>query len=405
MKSRIKTIWRNILRISICLVALLIVVQGVTLYDHVALNDGRPDVVGRVIDDGDPVLVQLADSEVRSIPRSEIIADEDGTLSIDYGFLSAWSNSQKLFLLIALLLHFPVIFPQALRFRWMLAAQDITMGYWECLKLSFAGNFLNFATPLGSNAGDVFKAYFTSLHTEHKTEVVATVILDRMVGLVSLLIVVGLITTFCPADSRLAMFRPYVLSAFAVCIVSAIIYCSPVLRRNLVPQSLLTKLPMLVHLQRMDKAARNLISKPATIFSAIMITIFLQALAMCAYCTVAMAMALESPLDRIFEFSAYFYTGVVVQALPGPPQGLGTVELTYRYFFAAFGSPSQIVCMALAIRVIVLVCALPGLVVTLTGSYKPSEMSSLDDALDQVSDVESVVDTSDRTAELTQFGP
>ncbi len=404
MKSRKKTILRNILRISICLVALWIVVQGVTLYDHIALKDGRSDVVGRVIDDGDPVLVQLGDAGVQSIPRNEIQTDEDGALSIEYGFLSAWSNSQKLFLLIALLIHFPVIFPQALRFRWMLAAQDITMGYWECLKLSFAGNFLNFATPLGSNAGDVFKAYFTSLHTKHKTEVVATVILDRVVGLVSLLIVVGLITTFCPADSQLAMFRPYILTAFVVGAVATIVYFSPVLRRNLLPQSLLSKIPMLAHLQRMDKAARTLISKPGTVLSAIMITIILQGLAMCAYCTVAMAMTLDAPLDRILEFFAYFYTGVVVQALPGPPQGLGTVELTYRYFFAAFGSPSQIVCMALAIRVIVLICALPGLLVTLTGSYKPSDVTNLDDTLDQVSDVESTLNDSKLSAEMTPSG-
>jgi uncharacterized membrane protein YbhN (UPF0104 family) len=105
-------------------------------------------------------------------------------------------------------------------------------------------------------------------------------------------------------------------------------------------------------------------------------------MALAAYFVVAIALALDAHAGNVLEYFAYFYTGTVVQALPGPPQGLGTVELTYRYFFAAFGSPSQIVCMAFAIRVVVLVCALPGLLVTLTGSYRPKEASAFDIALE-----------------------
>ena len=176
------------------------------------------------------------------------------------------------------------------------------------------------------------------------------------------------------------------LTAVIFGIVAIIIYLLPILRRRFVPQTLLAKLPMYDQLQRMDRATRTLASKPATILAAVGITVFLQALAICAYCIVALALTIEAPLNRIHEFFAYFYTGVVVQALPGPPQGLGTVELTFRYLFADYGSPSQIICMALAIRVIVLVCALPGLFVTLTGSYKPSEVSNLDEAMELISD-------------------
>jgi len=52
--------------------------------------------------------------------------------------------------------------------------------------------------------------------------------------------------------------------------------------------------------------------------------------------------------------------------------------LTYCYFFDAFGSQPQIICMAFAIRVVVLICALPGLLVTLTGSYRPKEAAAFD---------------------------
>ena len=168
MVDQHKKRWRNVLRITVCVAALWIVAQGVTLQDHIQLKDGSPEVVGRIIEEDESIRIQLVDGVEKSFLRSEIAEAQDGSLMIAYGFLSAWSNSHKYLLLLALFIHFPVVFPQAFRFRLMLAAQKIRMGYWECLKLSFAGNFLNFATPLGSNAGDVFKAYFTSLHTDHK---------------------------------------------------------------------------------------------------------------------------------------------------------------------------------------------------------------------------------------------
>jgi uncharacterized membrane protein YbhN (UPF0104 family) len=102
-----------------------------------------------------------------------------------------------------------------------------------------------------------------------------------------------------------------------------------------------------------------------------------------AYFTVAVALGLRADITNIQEYYAYFYTGTLIQALPGPPQGLGTVELAYRYFLAPFGSPSQIVCVAFAIRLVALTCALPGLLVTLTGSYKPRDAAALQAALDQ----------------------
>jgi len=370
MTPRMRKRLFDALRIVVCVVALWIVVRGVTIRDHVMLVDGT-DLVGDVIRDGDTVEIRIVNGETRVVARADLAKDEDGSAKIAFGLRTAWRNSKKSLLLLAVLIHFPVVFPQALRFQWLLAAQDITVGYWECVKLSFAGNFLNFATPFGSHAGDVFKAYFASLHTEHKTEAVTTVILDRFIGLGSLLLVVAAITAFSPSHSRLAVLRPYMFGMIGIGAVVAFAYLSPAVRRRWVNVAWLNRVPMFHQLQRVDKAARTLVSRKGTLVAAILITIGLQAMALAAYFVVAIALALDAHAGNVLEYFAYFYTGTLVQTLPGPPQGLGTVELTYRYFFAAFGSPSQIVCMAFAIRMVALVCALPGLLVTLTGSYRP----------------------------------
>jgi len=381
MTPRIRKRLFDALRIVVCVAALWIVIRGVTIRDHVTLLDGT-ELVGDVTRDADTVDLRLVNGETRTVSRAEIAVDEDGTARITFGLRSAWRNSTKGLLLLAVLIHFPVVFPQALRFQWLLAVQDITVGYWECVKLSFAGNFLNFATPFGSHAGDVFKAYFASLHTEHKTEAVTTVLLDRFIGLGSLLLVVAAITTFSPAQSRLAVLRPYMFGMIGIGAVVAVAYLSPALRRRWVNVPWLSRLPMLHQLKRVDRAARTLISRRGTLIAAVLITIGLQATALAAYFVVAIALAMYANAGNVLEYYAYFYTGTLVQTLPGPPQGLGTVELTYRYFFAAFGSPSQIVCMAFAIRIVALICALPGLLVTLTGSYRPKQSTEFDVVLE-----------------------
>ena len=73
----------------------------------------------------------------------------------------------------------PVPLIQSLRFQLMLRAQEIELTYWESVKISLGGNFLNFVFLIGSTAGDVFKAYCTTLHTERKTEAVTTILFDR----------------------------------------------------------------------------------------------------------------------------------------------------------------------------------------------------------------------------------
>jgi len=373
--------WFNALRVLVCIAALWLVIQGVTYHDHVLLADGRTELVGDVLTHGETIEVNLRDGGTRTLARSEIAADPDGAPRIEYGLRTSWKNSRKSFLFLALLIHFPVLFPQALRFRWLLGAQRITVGYWECIKLSLAGNFLNFATPFGSNAGDVFKAYFVSLHTEHKTEAVTTVVLDRVIGLGSLLLVVVAITLLSPSGTQLASLRPYMLGLLGAGGVGAAIYFSPRVRRRWSSAAWLSRIPMFEQLQRVDRATRTLAGHIPTVVLSVLITIFLQLLALTAYFCVAVAVGMDARADNALEYIAYFYTGVLVQALPGPPQGLGTVELTYRYFFAPFGGASQIVCMAFAIRLVALICALPGLLVTATGAYRPKGIPDLENPL------------------------
>ncbi len=119
----------NVIRVSICVAALWLVIQGVTLNDHVTLADGRGELIGTVALQDESVEVIDLDGQTHALALSEVAVDERGAAMIAFGLRSAWRDSNKLLLLLAVALHFPVVFPQALRFRWLLSAQGIHLGY------------------------------------------------------------------------------------------------------------------------------------------------------------------------------------------------------------------------------------------------------------------------------------
>lgn len=379
MTKRQKTWLRNGVRLGVCALAVWIVSRSITLSDRVMLRDPPGGALeGRVTAEAeDFVELELADGSTRRIDATNIARGEDDERRISYGLITAWNESRGGFLLLSLGVFLGVPFLQAARIKWLLAAQDIPIGLWESIKVTFAGNFLNFAAPLGATGGDVFKAYYFSLHTTHKTEAVTSVFLDRIIGLGSLVLVVAVFALLAPADSALSDFRAFTLGFLALAVVGVLAYPSPRLRAWFLRPRLVARIPMGDQIRRIDRTARALLAKPVVLLGAVGYTILLQGVAMASYCVVAVAMNMAITFPDVPEYYAYYATGAIVQALPGPPQGLGTVELVYSFFFKPFGSPSQIVCMALAIRVIALVASMPGLLVTLTGAYKPPDEAAL----------------------------
>lgn len=91
-------------------------------------------------------------------------------------------------------------------YRWYLLvrALELPFRFRDALRLGFLGYLLNFVS-LGSVGGDLFKAVFLAREQHgHRTEAVATVILDRLLGLYCLLLVgsAGALFVELPASVR-----------------------------------------------------------------------------------------------------------------------------------------------------------------------------------------------------------
>jgi hypothetical protein len=257
---------------------------------------------------------------------------------------------------------------QSIRFVWMLKAQDITISYWESLKLSYTGNFFNNFVPAGAVGGDVVKAYYVAQHTDQKTEAVTAVLLDRAVGLLSLALFAagGLALRFDDKTRAVTLWLAVLLSALAF---GAAIVFSRRLRSLFRLEEIAARLPLAAQVQRIGRATLRLREHKSITLAALLSTFVLQAFVLVSGGVAAIGLGMKPDMVAYF---AYLSIALIVAAIPISPGGLGTMEATMAVFLVdEFGVFGQVILLALTIRAIQLFWALPGGVAYLTGACRP----------------------------------
>ncbi len=357
------------LRLAVCAGALAWVLSNVVYHDYVTLDDGRRL---RVVDVASDEIAALAEDGSRiAIPCGEGGCERDARLT--RGLKTTWQGADKSLLVICCLVFAPVSLIQSWRFQLMLRAQEIPISFWESCKLCYAGNFLNFVTALGSTGGDVFKMYYASLHTERKTEAVVTVFLDRVVGLFGLVFLVACALVMRMGDSKLGVLAFGVAVIAAGGLLAGAVLFSDRVRSLIRPQHVLARLPFAAHFQRAESATRRLGQHKGLVMLALGLTVLLQGIAMTAFIFAALALGMRGDAAAICDYYAYFPAGLVVAAIPISFMGLGTMEAFFKHaLMGTHGSLSALLCLAMIVRLVTLLWALPGVIVTLTGAYRPS---------------------------------
>ncbi len=109
-------------------------------------------------------------------------------------------------------------------YRWhlLLKVQGLHLRIWDLIRLTLIGNFFNMALP-GAVSGDLVKMIYVAKHTEKKrAEAVLTVILDRALGLIGLLVLAAIMVLFyLPFLLELKQeYRPIQIAALMVCVAS-----------------------------------------------------------------------------------------------------------------------------------------------------------------------------------------
>lgn len=377
------------LRMALCAAAVLYLWSAVPWFDRVTPIESKKSL--RLIEDrsgSGEMVIRDADGKDRTVPVSALKqVEEGGPPEIIYGVRSVLSRIDTNQALFAILLFLPVPFLSAMRLVWMLAVQEVRLTFWESTKLTFAGNFFNFAMP-GTVGGDLIKAYYVTRYTHHKVEAVTTVFLDRVIGLLGLMFLAS--ATFVFAWGQIEWdhgFRNWVAGLFGLIwlglAIGVIFVFSARLRHMLRLPQLAALLPAGEQLLRIGRATVKMRQHKLFVALSLIVTVILQLL------VVISAFVMSRALQMQGSFALYFICvpiGFLIGSIPiSPPQAFGVMEAAYVQFFAYGGlnAKSVAVVFALANRLIQLVWALPGVLVPLLGAHRPSR-----DELDQITHVD-----------------
>jgi uncharacterized protein (TIRG00374 family) len=272
-------------------------------------------------------------------------------------------------------LIFPVTFlVTSIRWNALLKALDIRLTQARTFVLNMVGAFYN-TFMLGVTGGDVLKAYYASKQTRHRMGAVLSVFVDRVIGLLSLVIMGGIMATLQyftsehrddPASLaclRIALGSAAVVFAF---LLAVLLFQDPV-RRAIGLDSLPRRLPFQKHIGQAIDVINIYRSRPLLIVGAIVFTFPVHITVVVSALFAGKAFLL--PLPMLYYFVAVPVI-VLSGALPISPQGAGVMEFFAIQLTKQYGTTvSQAFALTMSIRIVQMLWNLTGGFFVLRGGY------------------------------------
>lgn len=360
-KPKRKQFWWNLLRWGVTLGAVAYVFSQITWKDRLLIP--APDGKGQVAvwgwvrpgPDGNEVLV--ADDGARhAIP---VNLRDDRFVP---GFWTLLKGLDRTLLLIAIMVYPVGIFLLAWRWQLLLKTHGLDPGYMEALRLNWIGLFTSFVLP-GSNGGDLVKGYCIYRRSPGKRlAAVMTVFLDRVVGLVSLMLI-GTVAILLQADApelrQASMATEWILAAV---LVGGLVFFSGRLRKLLRVSEIVERLPFPGKIKEVDDSVFHYRHHIPLLFGNVAISFVIHACTI--WCIYLLGQSLGLKVPMIYYFAALpviFTVGAVAPSIGG----LGVVEGMFQYFFTQQGATtSSAVALCIVYRLMVLISTLPGAVFT-----------------------------------------
>jgi len=327
----------------------------------------------------------IHNAPARTISPAQVI----GPWSVDVpyplterGLLPMLRGANPLYLWLAVAIYPITLIITALRWYELLKIVGIRMGAGKAFVVTMVGAFYNTFMP-GSTGGDVLKAWYAAkLAPDKRTRAVVSVIVDRAVGLLALIILGGAMAGYLAWSARhgaaAAQANELVaqkclqvaLGAVAILVATAVgltVFAVPALRRATGLDFVLRRLPWQNRVTKAIEALELYLRRPMTLLGMLVVTFPVH---MTVIVSVMLAgWALGLPLK-----SWYYWVVVPVVVLAGSipisPQGAGVME-----FFAILltrpqgATVSDAFALTMSIRLVQIVWNLTGGFFVIKGGY------------------------------------
>jgi uncharacterized protein (TIRG00374 family) len=233
----------------------------------------------------------------------------------------------------------PVLFIVSWRWRMLLAVHGVHLRFWRILELTMIGQFFS-AFLVGTTGGDVIKIFYAARAVPQRRAAVGfTVIVDRVIGLVALLLFgVALSVTKLPLllehhNTRVATATFY-LCALGGVGASVLACIGPFLLKSQTLRNLIKKLPFIHRGASLFMAYEHTARAVGTNFIALIGSFPSHVCStLMGFCILK---AMDIPVD-LLAFCAILAMVNMLIALPVSISGLGVRETLFIMFFALLG--------------------------------------------------------------------
>jgi uncharacterized membrane protein YbhN (UPF0104 family) len=257
------------------------------------------------------------------------------------------------------------ILEMGLRWGLVMRASGIPARFGGAIAVGYVGAFFN-QFSIGAAGGDIARAILAARDTELKARAVGTILIDRAVGL-GTLILMGFATA--AANFQDPMFRPFAVGLgglMAAMAMGALVYFNPALRRSRAGRWLKERLPWAGTVREMDEAFGRVVRRPGLLAFCVLITAVGQAAMITAIWGLARSLGLAqvTPAQCFALMPPIF----VVMALPISIGGLGVGEAAFVQAFVRTGVRAEdALSLAVLYRLANFAVSLPGIVIFLVG--------------------------------------
>jgi uncharacterized membrane protein YbhN (UPF0104 family) len=272
--------------------------------------------------------------------------------------------------------------------RWwlLLRAQSVFVGFWAVVRLHFLGLFYNNLMP-SSIGGDLLRAWYVTKHTDRKLEAALSVVVDRVIGFLAMVLIAivcywlfmrGQRDAVGPSDEGglAALLGRYKWVVFWLLIGLGAFPCALALHRS--GRALLQKAWSYACSHgiraavRLKDAVVIYCRKPLTSLAALALTVALQSMVITAFWLLGQNLGIKASAKYYFVF---FPVTWVVGALPISIAGIGVLEGGIRELFTRFAGVGveEVVALALCQRFVWLLASLPGALIHLVGAHLPKD--------------------------------
>jgi uncharacterized protein (TIRG00374 family) len=331
---------------------------------------------------------------VKFVNVNEIVEPRPRGMSyplIDRGVGEMVKNADHRLLLAAIAI-FPLTF-LITSYRWYLLLQALGIGVTiaRAFVINMVGAFYNTFLP-GSTGGDVVKAVYAAKQTTtHRTRAVMSVIIDRVLGLIALVLLGGVMATYQffklpPTDPARHLCAEVAIGSLAIILATCtglFVYYHPLLRKYTGLDFILRKLPMQRQIQKVMEVMEIYRSRPLLMLCAVIGTLPVHGTVVMSAMLCGMAFDLPIP-------GSYYWVVVPVVVLSGSipisPQGAGVMEFFAIMLTRRYGcTVSQAFALTMSIRIVQILWNLVGGIFVLRGGFHvPTEQEQEDLETDTV---------------------